>query len=180
MDIAMLRADCASCAGLCCVVLAFDRSPQFAHDKAAGTPCVHLNTDCRCRIHASRARLGFAGCVSYDCLGAGQRATAMLSGGHVTASEQSEVFSAIHHQHQVLVLLHTAASLPLSIEHSDRCAALEQQARAADLRSAAGRRAFLTGPIPKAIRAYLLELRPNIEARQSDRSTMDLTGVQSV
>ncbi|MDF2984482.1 MAG: oxetanocin resistance protein [Devosia sp.] len=108
MDVAMLRADCARCAGLCCVVLAFDRSALFAEDKPAGTPCIHLGSDCRCRIHASRKQRGYAGCVSYDCLGAGQRATALLIGCAATAVEQFEVFAAIHRQHELLTLLHAA------------------------------------------------------------------------
>lgn len=77
---ASLRSDCARCAGLCCVALAFDRAPLFAHDKPAGQPCTHLQAD-RCRIHASRATRGYAGCVSYDCLGAGQLVTQELFGG---------------------------------------------------------------------------------------------------
>ena len=80
MDDASLRADCAHCIGLCCVVLAFDRSALFAFDKPAGTPCRHLGTDDRCGIHAELAARGFAGCAHYDCLGAGQAVTAMFAG----------------------------------------------------------------------------------------------------
>jgi hypothetical protein len=76
---ASLRADCARCVGLCCVALAFDRSPLFAEDKPAGQPCTHLRAD-RCSIHASRATRGYAGCVSYDCLGAGQLVTQLFDG----------------------------------------------------------------------------------------------------
>ena len=78
---ALLRADCGRCAGLCCVALAFDRSALFAEDKAAGSPCRHLGSTDRCRIHSRRAESGFAGCVHYDCLGAGQLVTQDLFGG---------------------------------------------------------------------------------------------------
>lgn len=165
MDVAMLRADCARCAALCCVVLAFDRSPLFALDKPAGTPCVHLGNDCHCRIHASRARRGFAGCVSYDCLGAGQRATALLIGRAESAAEQFEVFAAIHRQHQLLTLLHAAAALPLSPEHRVQREALLGDTEATDMSSAAGREAFLSGPIPREVRAFLSQLRPYVGDR---------------
>ena len=49
-----LEADCSRCAALCCVVPAFARSSDFAVDKPAGTPCVHLAADHRCGIHAER------------------------------------------------------------------------------------------------------------------------------
>ena len=78
---ASLRADCARCAGLCCVALAFDRSALFAEDKPAGQPCRQLDTDDRCAIHAQRVQRGYAGCVAYDCLGAGQLVTQELFGG---------------------------------------------------------------------------------------------------
>jgi hypothetical protein len=76
---ASLRADCGRCVGLCCVALAFDRSPLFAQDKPAGQACTHLRAD-RCSIHASREKNGYAGCVSYDCLGAGQLVTQLFGG----------------------------------------------------------------------------------------------------
>lgn len=75
-----LSADCGRCAGLCCVALAFDRGPLFGYDKPAGEACRHLSPTHRCTIHANRAARGFAGCAAYDCLGAGQAATALFSG----------------------------------------------------------------------------------------------------
>lgn len=165
MDAAMLRADCTRCVGLCCVVLAFDRSALFARDKAAGTPCAHLGSDCRCRIHASRVRRGFAGCVSYDCLGAGQRATALLLGRVATADEQFEVFAAIYRQHELLVLLEATTALPLSPEHRVQRAALLEQTEASDMSSAAARRMFLGGPLPGEVQGFLSQLRPYVEGR---------------
>ena len=68
-----LRADCSRCVGLCCVVLPFTRSAEFAIDKPAGQPCPNLRGDFRCAIHAQLRDRGFPGCVAFDCFGAGQR-----------------------------------------------------------------------------------------------------------
>jgi hypothetical protein len=77
-DRTLLRADCANCAGLCCVALAFTRSADFAIDKPAGDPCVNLLDDFRCDIHPTLRDRGFKGCTVFDCLGAGQRVTAAM------------------------------------------------------------------------------------------------------
>lgn len=172
MDVAMLRADCTRCAGLCCVMLAFDRSALFAQDKPASMRCVHLGSDCRCRIHASRAQHGFAGCVNYDCLGAGQRATALLIGRTATAAEQFDVFVAIHRQHELLTLLHATAALPLSPEHRVQCETLLGRTEATDVSSAAGRQAFLRGPVPGEVQAFLAQLRSYVEDRRPRRPAL--------
>jgi hypothetical protein len=75
-----LRADCASCAGLCCVVPAFSVSADFALDKPAGVACPHLATDFGCEIHEELPERGFRGCTVYDCFGAGQRVVAAHAG----------------------------------------------------------------------------------------------------
>src|SRR3954467_12901649 len=67
-----LRADCGSCVGLCCVVLTFAKSADFAIDKPAGEPCPNLSDDHRCTIHSQLRAEGFQGCTVYDCFGAGQ------------------------------------------------------------------------------------------------------------
>ena len=67
-----LQADCGSCFGLCCVVLTFARSADFAIDKPAGEPCPNLSDDHRCTIHSQLRTKGFPGCTVYDCFGAGQ------------------------------------------------------------------------------------------------------------
>ncbi len=73
---AYLKADCSACAALCCVIPPFDAVQGFGFDKPAETPCHHLCADHRCGIHAGLVEQGFAGCVAFDCLGAGQRLTA--------------------------------------------------------------------------------------------------------
>lgn len=73
------EADCSRCVGLCCVALSFARSDGFGHDKANGEPCHYLDAAFRCSIHARREALGYSGCEAFDCLGAGQRATAVFA-----------------------------------------------------------------------------------------------------
>lgn len=74
------EARCENCFGLCCTALSFSRGDQFGHDKLAGDPCHYLEADFRCRIHARREELGYEGCEAFDCLGAGQRASALFAG----------------------------------------------------------------------------------------------------
>jgi uncharacterized protein YjbI with pentapeptide repeats len=76
-----VRADCASCAGLCCVSLAFGTESGFGYDKAAGDPCVHLQDDHRCGIHDELRPRGFSGCTVFDCQGTGQKVTQQTFGG---------------------------------------------------------------------------------------------------
>ncbi|WIM95728.1 pentapeptide repeat-containing protein [Actinoplanes oblitus] len=76
-----LEADCAQCAGLCCVAPAFAKSSDFAIDKPAGQPCRNLGDDFRCQIHEQLPARGFRGCVVFDCFGAGQRITQETFGG---------------------------------------------------------------------------------------------------
>ena len=76
-----LRADCARCFALCCVAPGFAASADFAIDKPAGRPCPNLRPDHRCGIHDRLRESGFAGCVVYDCFGAGQRVSQELFAG---------------------------------------------------------------------------------------------------
>lgn len=76
---AQLKADCAACVGLCCVVPPFDAAQGFGFDKPAESPCPHLCADHRCGIHEALIPQGFEGCVAFDCLGAGQRLTAQAA-----------------------------------------------------------------------------------------------------
>jgi hypothetical protein len=78
---ASLRADCARCAGLCCVVPTFYSLQGFGFDKPAHSACRHLTPGNRCSIHDERTARGFASCVVFDCHGAGQRVTQQLFAG---------------------------------------------------------------------------------------------------
>lgn len=75
-----LTSDCARCEGVCCVALALDAGPAFAFAKHAGERCRHLTPSARCAIHAELAARGCAGCVAFDCHGAGPRASAAFPG----------------------------------------------------------------------------------------------------
>src|SRR5690349_7487460 len=76
-----LAADCARCAGLCCVVPAFTRSADLAISKPAAQPCPNQGPDSRCAIHPGLRDRGFAGCAAYDCFGAGQQTVQVAFGG---------------------------------------------------------------------------------------------------
>lgn len=64
--------DCSHCLGLCCVALYFSKIDGFPKDKEAGKPCLHLQRNHQCDIHASLKQRGLKGCMHYDCFGAGQ------------------------------------------------------------------------------------------------------------
>jgi hypothetical protein len=95
-----LVADCSRCVGLCCVLLPFARSADFAFDKAAGDPCRHLSSDHRCGIHTRLREEGMRGCAAYDCFGAGQA---------VTESGRIAVFHEVEQVHEIAWYLAEAA-----------------------------------------------------------------------
>lgn len=113
-----LRADCGSCAGLCCVALPFAASADFPVDKAAGRPCTHLRADSRCGIHAHLRDRGFRGCTVFDCFGAGQKVTQVTFAGRDwrddprTAGRMFAVFHVMRRLHELLWYLTEAAALP--------------------------------------------------------------------
>jgi uncharacterized protein YjbI with pentapeptide repeats len=76
-----LRADCARCAGLCCVAPGFTGSADFAISKKPGQACPHLQADFGCEIHDRLRPLGFPGCTTFDCYGAGQQVIQVTFGG---------------------------------------------------------------------------------------------------
>lgn len=102
-----LVADCGACAGLCCVVLHFDASEDFAFDKPGGVACPHL-VEHRCAIHAQRVERGFGGCAAYDCYGAGPRVT---RAAYANDRERHAAFLALVDVHHLLWLLTEAAKL---------------------------------------------------------------------
>ncbi|GAA1347240.1 pentapeptide repeat-containing protein [Arthrobacter roseus] len=91
-----LAADCANCAGLCCVALAFAKSADFAFDKPAGDPCENLQDDFLCQIHPTLRDRGFKGCTVFDCFGAGQKVTQITYGGQTwrqAPEQRAEMFA---------------------------------------------------------------------------------------
>ena len=137
-----LRADCARCEGLCCVVLAFDASPAFAFAKPLNTPCRHLADDYRCKIHAARADVGFGGCCQYECYGAGQRATALVPGRSWREDPERAralfaTFCTLLELHELLLLLEATRRLELpdsaASEREQLVAQLEDDASTASV-----------------------------------------------
>ena len=166
-----LRGDCAQCAALCCVALAFDRSPLFAFDKPAGEPCANLGAKGRCAIHAERAAKGFAGCEAYDCLGAGQAVTQGLFGGKSWRDDPAllgpmmRAFAVMRPAHEALDLLRLARRMPLPAPVVRRLDAAER-----DLDPPEGwtRDDVASGRIERATeaaRTFLRSLKPALERR---------------
>jgi len=160
-DLPDLVPDCSACAALCCVGLAFDKGPDFAIDKPAGTPCPHLDAH-SCRIHADLGRRGFGGCAAYGCDGAGQRTVALHGGASwqddpALLAPMLETFRHLRVLHQLVGLLNAAAALPLPPEaEADRTAYLAQLCPDPfDARTAQG---LATGPLPGAVRGFIRSL----------------------
>ncbi|MCW2819318.1 MAG: oxetanocin resistance protein, partial [Marmoricola sp.] len=111
-----LRADCGSCAGICCVVPAFSVSSDFAIDKPARTPCPHLGGDFGCTIHTELPERGFAGCTVYDCFGAGQAVVARHGTGWRTSTQARDAlfadFEVVERLHELLWYVADALSRP--------------------------------------------------------------------
>lgn len=103
-----LRPDCSRCFGYCCVALYFSETEGFPEDKAAGKPCAYLNGDFRCTVHGDLAAIGLRGCISYDCLGAGQKVAMGTYGGKdwweapELAQEMFTVFSVMKQLNEML------------------------------------------------------------------------------
>ena len=114
----VLRADCGSCFGLCCVAPAFARSADFALDKPAGKACPNLAEDFRCGIHAHLRERGFAGCTVFDCFGAGQQVSRVTFGGVSwrdapgTAKRMYAVFPVMRGLHELLWYVGEALRIP--------------------------------------------------------------------
>lgn len=75
------RSDCERCAALCCIAYPSDQMPGFAARKEAGEPCPRLDACGRCTIYERRVDEGFAGCLEFECFGAGQHVTQVLFEG---------------------------------------------------------------------------------------------------
>ncbi|MDQ1463632.1 MAG: hypothetical protein QOC73_573 [Actinomycetota bacterium] len=120
-----LRADCASCFGLCCVAPAFSASADFAIDKPAGRPCPNLQGDFRCGIHSELRPRGFRGCATYDCFGAGQQIAQVTFGGADwraapdTADQMFAAFAIMRQLHEMLWYLNEALKRPAAQSHHD-------------------------------------------------------------
>ncbi|WP_448072674.1 aminotransferase class V-fold PLP-dependent enzyme [Georgenia yuyongxinii] len=204
-SVSELRADCASCFGLCCVALPLTASADFAIDKAAGEPCRHLQRDFRCGIHSRLRQEGFPGCTVYDCFGAGQHVSQVTFGGRSwredpgTAGQMFEVFPVVRQLHEMLVYLTEALTLvparPLRGELSrvlhdverltaagpEELLALDVAAHRAVVGALLGRtselvRADARGDRPAAGRRSGRSAVPRVDLRGADRIGVNLRG----
>jgi hypothetical protein len=110
---AHLQPDCAACCGLCCVALPFDATQGFGFDKAAHTPCQHLESHFRCGIHNDLTQRGFSGCVQYNCHGAGQATMRLFNKVAWTdslehAERMFDIFSRLRPLHELMAMLSLA------------------------------------------------------------------------
>lgn len=184
-----LRADCANCFGLCCVALTLTRSADFAIDKEAGKPCLNLQQDFRCGIHAELRPRGFSGCTVYECFGAGQKVSGETFGGQdwrrspQTARRMFQVFPVMRQLHELLWYLTEALALePARPLHDDLRRLLDETERLthlpedafADLDVAAHREsvAALLARAGRAVRATAPR------GKRRDRRGADLIGAR--
>ena len=105
-----LVADCGQCFALCCVLLPFSAVSGFGIDKPGGTPCPNLADDDRCSIHATLRQDGWAGCVTFDCFGAGQQVSQVTYAGvswreSDNLGEMAAVLSVMRLLHEMLAHL---------------------------------------------------------------------------
>ena len=118
-NLAELTADCAACAALCCVAPAFDKGEEFAIAKLPLTPCVHLQDDDLCKLHADLEDHGFPGCARFDCLGAGQHVVQGLydgadwRGDPALLADMAESYRRMQRVHEALQMLFVAERLDL-------------------------------------------------------------------
>lgn len=109
-----LKIDCSKCFGFCCVALYFSKSDGFPVDKKAGTPCSHLKSDFKCKIHQDLRKNGLKGCTAYDCFGAGQKVAQVTYGGNdwcqspQLSSQMYDVFLMMRQLHEMLWYLSDA------------------------------------------------------------------------
>lgn len=76
------RSDCDRCAALCCIAYPSEDMPGFSAIKSAGEPCPKLGGNGLCTIYEHRAEKGFAGCIRFECFGAGQHVVQYLFAGN--------------------------------------------------------------------------------------------------
>lgn len=83
------KIDCMKCCGICCVALYYAAAEGFPCDKKAGVSCKYLRKDHQCQIHDKLFEKKLKGCMTYDCLGAGQFVTQKIYQGKTFQEEPS-------------------------------------------------------------------------------------------
>ncbi|WP_329454667.1 pentapeptide repeat-containing protein [Streptomyces sp. NBC_01497] len=183
-----LRADCASCFGLCCVALSFSAAAGFPSDKDAGEPCTHLGKDFGCTVHRELRPRGYAGCAVYECFGAGQKISRHTFGGSDwrqapgTARAMFAVLPVMRQLQELLYHLAHARSLPAArtlraelaevYERTERLTLADADAVLAT--DVAAHRAGVVGPllgrVSTLVRSEALRGRPGSAGRRGKRN----------
>ena len=105
------RCDCSKCFGFCCIALYFSTFEGFPTDKDAGKPCINLNSDFTCSVHNNLKKEGLKGCITYDCIGAGQKTAQVTCNGHSwkqqpqNKTKMFEAFLVMNQLHEMLWFL---------------------------------------------------------------------------
>lgn len=170
-----LEPDCSNCAALCCVVFAFDKSESFAIDKAAGEVCPNLENCGRCGVFGDRATLGFKGCITYDCYGAGQRVTQEVFNGRSWRQDprltepMGAALSVLRRIHEQISLIRTACALPLDADERSNAKHLEHVLTPVTGWTEASLQMFPIDEVTKDVAHFLRSLRRHI-TRASERT----------
>ncbi|MCF3594114.1 hypothetical protein LZG00_08885 [Rhodobacteraceae bacterium LMO-12] len=143
------------------MALAFDKGAAFAIDKPAAVPCPNLARH-SCTIHDTLSDKGFAGCVAYECTGAGQRTVALYHGQSwqddpALLGPQIESFAHLRILHGRIELLLAAAILPLPPAIKARRASLLARLCPDEMTPRIAH-ALATGPIPSEVDRFLKTL----------------------
>lgn len=163
-----LTPDCKACAALCCVVFAFDRSESFGIDKAADEVCPNLDCSGSCRIFDDRSRLGFSGCIAYDCHGAGQKVTQEVFEGRSWRDDpglmtrMGEALSILRQIHEKLQLLAAAEKLPLGKTERLELSGLQHQLAPQTEWTEARLKEFPLAEISRQVSEFLTGLRRHV------------------
>ncbi|WP_369135244.1 pentapeptide repeat-containing protein [Modestobacter sp. I12A-02662] len=179
-----LTADCSRCVGLCCVVPGFTASADFAVDKPAGTPCVHLRADARCGIHDDLRGRGFPGCVVFDCFGAGQQLTQVTFAGSDPRTDRriGPAFAVMRQLAELRWYLEEAtARLPagrLRQEVTDLATRSRALGEAGPDELTAVDAAALRGEVGALLGRVSETLRADVRGRARDRRNADLVGAR--
>ncbi len=176
-----LAPDCARCAGLCCAAPPFARSADFPFDKAAGVPCPNLGAGYRCGVHGELRALGFRGCASFECFGAGQRVTQhTFQGGDWRAQPELaapmfQVFSVVYSIHGLLWHLDAARRIPAGVDVYAALERLQIEVAPLALGTPEALLALDLGPLREQVNTMLIELSAAARApapRKSRRGGM--------
>ena len=183
-----LRADCARCSALCCVVPALAASADFAIDKPAGLPCPNLQPGFRCSIHAQLRDRGFPGCTAYDCFGAGQQVTQVTFGGHdwrqsrETAEQVFAVFPIMRQLHELLWYLADALSRPAARSLHGKLRLAYDETERGTRQGPHTLRALDVATLRRGVNELLVGtselVRAGVQSRPVDHRGADLVGVR--